>query len=101
MTARMFSKNRPRNLKILNISGFPFISYLFRFKGVIMMKSNGKIINLIRNYDDLTDEGKNELLLVGEKYLREKDLPAKERSENKNEDFGAVPKVTGFLNWSE
>jgi hypothetical protein len=39
------------------------------------MSGNDRKINvLFENYDDMTDEGKNELLKIGEKYLNELNL---------------------------
>jgi hypothetical protein len=52
------------------------------YKGVIMSGNSEKLTNLVGNYDDMTEEGKKELLLIGEKYLNEKD-----RIENKKENF--------------
>jgi hypothetical protein len=57
------------------------------FKG-IMTVNNEKITNLIGNYDAMTEEGQNELLLLGEKYLNEKgkikNKNEKEKCENGN-----------------
>jgi hypothetical protein len=34
-----------------------------------MTGNNGKLKDLCKNYDEMTDEGKNELLKVGEDFL--------------------------------
>jgi hypothetical protein len=47
-----------------------------------MSENSEKLTNLVGNYDDMTEEGKKELLLIGEKYLNEKD-----KIENKKEKF--------------
>jgi hypothetical protein len=51
------------------------------------MVNNEKITNLIGNYDTMTEEGKNELLLIGEKYLNEKDRIKNDILGDKNENF--------------
>lgn len=45
-----------------------------------MTANEGKINVLCKNYedDDMTDEGKTELLMIGEKYLRELTLTKEE-----------------------
>jgi hypothetical protein len=53
------------------------------------MMDNGKVSDLIRNYDGMTDAGKNELLLAGEKYLKEKERLEKEPPEDGKEGFEA------------
>jgi hypothetical protein len=40
-------------------------------KGVVMMGNEGKIDVLCENYDGMTEEGKTELMMIGERYLRE------------------------------
>jgi hypothetical protein len=51
----------------------------------IKAQNKEKITILIRNYDDMPEEGKSELLLIGEKYLNKKDRTqdTKKQSENK------------------
>jgi hypothetical protein len=38
----------------------------------LLTRNIKKVNNLVRNYDAMTEEGKDELLLIGEKYLTEK-----------------------------
>jgi hypothetical protein len=56
-------------------------------KGVVMPGNEGKINVLFENFDDMTDEGKNELLKIGEKYLNELNL---------NDDKKLISKVDGL-----
>jgi hypothetical protein len=39
---------------------------------MVMTGNKGKINVLCENYDDMTDEGKNKLLKIGEQYLHER-----------------------------
>jgi hypothetical protein len=64
-----------------------FFLYQNDFKG-IMTVNNEKMTNLIRNYDAMTEEGKNKLLLIGKKYLNKKDRIKNKVLEDKKKKFG-------------
>jgi hypothetical protein len=53
-----------------------------------MTVNDEKMTNLIRNYDAMTEEGKNKLLLIGRKYLNKKDRIKNKVLEDKKEKFG-------------
>lgn len=52
-----------------------------------MTVNNEKVTDLIRNYDAMTEKGKNELLVIGKKYLSEKDRIKNKGVGDKKEKF--------------
>jgi hypothetical protein len=52
-----------------------------------MTVNNEKLTILIGNYDDMTEKGKNKLLLIGKKYLSKKDRIKNKVIGDKKETF--------------
>jgi hypothetical protein len=52
-----------------------------------MRETDRGIDFLCGNYDEMTDEGKNELLTIGEKYLNEIKVSGDKRLRNKIEEL--------------
>jgi hypothetical protein len=50
-----------------------------------MAGTNGKIKTLCKNYDAMADEGKNELLKIGENFLAEIKLLGDKETTNEND----------------
>jgi hypothetical protein len=53
--------------------------------------NNEKTTVLIRNYDAMTETGKNKLLVIGKKYLSEKDRIKNKGAGDKKEKFEHKP----------
>ena len=52
-----------------------------------MTEADGGITILCGNYDEMTDEGKNELLTIGENYLNGIKIAGEKRLKSKNDEL--------------